>query len=353
MSVRPPSGGVTRYLPFSLLLRRPPTPDVNLNIPTDSDPQFAVPGYNPSHATPLPPADAAVGSFEYDLHHNYKLCWESWDAMRAWMKAKERDKSIEFLKKESPAHHSSITVWDTVTVYICVRQGSGGKSTYQQKHCWSRKISTKRTGCTCQLTVKTYPGTPEVLGFYKAEHSHATGAKNLKYTHLDAETRQEIEKLLWQGMEPKKVLDEITKNMYHESNLDDLRSKQADRRHFATRADVRRIEKMIEEETIQLASGDGTSVLEWVKKLREQGHFVFLKRSDEAPPSGSDLDPDSFVLIIQTKYQRECWENYGSHFASIDGTHNTTHYENMTLFMLLVRDNWGHGKNLCMSFECV
>ncbi|KAJ6632370.1 hypothetical protein B0H10DRAFT_2183124 [Mycena sp. CBHHK59/15] len=80
---------------------------------------------------------------------------------------------------------------------------------------------------------------------------------------LDAETRQEIEKLLRQGMEPKKVLDEITKNMYRESNLDDLRSKRADRRHFATRADVRRIEKMIEEETIRLASGDGASVLEW------------------------------------------------------------------------------------------
>ncbi|KAJ6580094.1 hypothetical protein DFH09DRAFT_1275796 [Mycena vulgaris] len=61
------------------------------------------------------------------------------------------------------------------------------------------------------------------------------------------------------------------------------------------------------------------------------GHFVFLKRSDEAPPEGSDIDPDTFFLIIQTKYQRECWEKYDSRFAGIDGTHNTIiHYENMT-----------------------
>ncbi|KAJ7464374.1 hypothetical protein FB451DRAFT_992177, partial [Mycena latifolia] len=140
------------------------------------------------------PADAAVGSFEYDLQRNYKLRWDSWEAMRAWMKAEQRDKSIEFLKKECPARHSGITTWETVTVYICARQGSGGKSAYQPKHARKRKISTKRTGCPCRLTVKTYPGTSEVLGFYKEEHSHATGDENLKYTRLDAETRQEIER---------------------------------------------------------------------------------------------------------------------------------------------------------------
>ncbi|KAJ7750696.1 hypothetical protein DFH07DRAFT_693742, partial [Mycena maculata] len=172
--------------------------------------------------------------------------------------------------------------------------------------------------CPCRLTVKTYPGTSEVLGFYRPLHSHPLGADNLKYMCLDTETHQEIEKLLWQGMDPKKVvchvfpqhllvlirvpsqLDQITKNMYHESKLKDL------------------------QETIRLASSDGESVLEWVQKLRDEGHFIFLKRSDEGPPPGSDLECDSFVLIIQTKYQRGCWEKYGSRFAGIDGTHNTT-----------------------------
>ncbi|KAJ6582642.1 hypothetical protein DFH09DRAFT_869560, partial [Mycena vulgaris] len=124
------------------------------------------------------------------------LCWASWDAMRAWMRAESRDQSIEFIKKEVPARHPSITAWDETHVYICARQGSGGKSAYQQRNNWTRKISSKRTGCPCRLTIKTYPGTCQVLGFYKAEHSHAMGDENLKYMRLDAETRQEIEKYL-------------------------------------------------------------------------------------------------------------------------------------------------------------
>jgi hypothetical protein len=69
-----------------------------------------------------------------------------------------------------------------------------------------------------------------------------------------------------------------------------------------TRADVRRIQKMIEEESIHLAAQDSPSVMEWVAKLREEGHFVSLKCSNESAPTGSQLDNDSFVLIIQTKY---------------------------------------------------
>ena len=109
------------------------------------------------------------------------------------------------------------------------------------------------------------------------------------------------------------------------------------------RADIRRIEKIIEEETIRLASQDGASVLEWVKTLRERGHFVELKTSSDEPPPNSGLEKGSFVLIIQTKYQAECWQKNAQQYAGIDATHNTTHYKNMSLFTLLVHDKWGHG----------
>lgn len=132
--------------------------------------------------------------------------------------------------------------------------------------------------------------------------------------------------------------------IYSEENYKNSRNSHARRREFATRADVRRIQKMIEEEMIRLASEDGASVLAWAERLKEQGHYVFLKRSDEAPPADSNLAQDSFVLIIQTQYQEECWRKWGSNFAGIDATHNTTHYENMSLFTVIVRDRWGHGK---------
>jgi hypothetical protein len=57
-------------------------------------------------------------------------------------------------------------------------------------------------------------------------------------------------------------LSEIRGKMtYMESNLDDLKVKLADRNEFATCADVYRIQKAIEQETICLASQDGASVI--------------------------------------------------------------------------------------------
>lgn len=94
---------------------------------------------------------------------------------------------------------------------------------------------------------------------------------------------------------------------------------------------------------MRLAPKDGESVLKWVDILRNRGFFVSLKPSTSPPPAGSGLAPDAFVLIIQTKYQKECWNMHGGCFAAIDATHNTTHYQNMSLFTLLVRDKWGHG----------
>lgn len=100
---------------------------------------------------------------------------------------------------------------------------------------------------------------------------------------------------------------------------------------------------MIEQETVRLSPNDGSSVLKWVHILKERGDFVRMKTSVDQPPEGSNLERDSFVLIIQTQYQRECWQKHGARFAGIDATHNTTHYQGMSLFTLLVRDKWGHG----------
>lgn len=130
--------------------------------------------------------------------------------------------------------------------------------------------------------------------------------------------------------------------MFTENNVEGL-SQGVKHKHFCTCTDIRHVEKMIEEETIRLAPSDGSLVLKWVEVLRECDCFVKLKASNNAPPQGSGLEPDVFVLIIQTKYQRKYWREHGKHFAGIDATHNTTHYKNMSLFTLLVCNAWGHG----------
>lgn len=74
------------------------------------------------------------------------------------------------------------------------------------------------------------------------------------------------------------------------------------------------------------------------------GAILGFKSSEDPVPKGSDLARDTFALIIQTEYQREVFKKYGHAFAGLDATHNTTYYENTSLFTVIVRDKWGHGK---------
>ena len=88
---------------------------------------------------------------------------------------------------------------------------------------------------------------------------------------------------------------------------------------------------------------DGASIILWAAQLREEKSLLAFKMSCDPPPTGSALAPDVFVLIVQTPYQKEAFQKLGNSFMGFDATHNTTHYENVSLFTLIVCDNWGHG----------
>ena len=49
------------------------------------------------------------------------------------------------------------------------------------------------------------------------------------------------------------------------------------------------------------------------------------------------------MLGIQTDGQHEMLQRFGHRLMAMDATHNTTHYENISLFTVLVHDTHGHG----------
>ncbi len=109
---------------------------------------------------------------------------------------------------------------------------------------------------------------------------------------------------------------------------------------------MRRIEKAIEAETVRLNRDDGKSVFLWVDRLRASDSLLGFKSRVCSAPLGSKLANDAFVLMIQSPSQRELFHRYGNNgVIFIDGTHNTTMYQNMILTTILVRDHWGHGKS--------
>ena len=122
-----------------------------------------------------------------------------------------------------------------------------------------------------------------------------------------------------------------------------------DRDYHMTMCDISHLCWIVENEEICLDNNDVISVRLWVTKLQQCGARAVLKDKTNPPPPESRLSQDSFVLCIQTEFQRDCFCMLGSNFLSIDATHNTTQYTGVQLFTLIVRDLWGHGA-LCGTF---
>src|ERR1700744_6240369 len=117
------------------------------------------------------------GSIAYDCGKGgMTLEWANEEEFRAWLAAKESVKSIELIV--SQIEYSNGPDWRERRMLRCSREYSGGKSNYQKKTQWERKIPSKKSGCQCQLTVKLYPQMEIILGRHNNVHDHALGDDN-------------------------------------------------------------------------------------------------------------------------------------------------------------------------------
>lgn len=107
--------------------------------------------------------------------------------------------------------------------------------------------------------------------------------------------------------------------------------------------DINRLRRIVENEEIRLDENDAISIKVWATRLQQDGAGVILKDKVDAPPPGSGLSPETFIMCIQTKFQMDQFRLIGKNFISIDATHNTTQYAGLQLFTLVARDDWGHG----------
>jgi hypothetical protein len=150
--------------------------------------------------------DQSRGGFLFDLNHGYTLRWKSWEQFNVWFVEEKRSKCIDFVRKNCRKGTLGVG-WLERHEFVCSRQGSGSRSKYvPQKQYKDRLIPSKRTGCPCRLTVKTYPDTLEVLGMYNDDHAHHIGEENIKFTRLSAEVRKQIWELLELGVETDRIV---------------------------------------------------------------------------------------------------------------------------------------------------
>ena len=95
---------------------------------------------------------------------------------------------------------------------------------------------------------------------------------------------------------------------------------------------------------IRLHPEDAISIRLWMDRLRDNGALTFYKDKIDRPPPGSALQPDAYVLCIQTKIQLDTFQRIGHGFIGIDVTHNTTQYDQLLLFTIIAWDHLGRGE---------
>ena len=126
------------------------------------------------------------------------------DAFLVWLAAEESAKFIELVV--SQIEYSNSPEWRERRVLRCSREFTGGTSDYQNKHQWERKISSKKTGCQCSLTIKRYPQTDVILGKYQDEHDHPLGDDNLRFLRLSGKIRNLVMDMVYIGIDSKAVV---------------------------------------------------------------------------------------------------------------------------------------------------
>lgn len=147
----------------------------------------------------------ARGGFEYDrATGKFELQWGSLAEFDIWREDQERTYSIELrLAETKPA--GTFFLWKRT--YKCARNGSPDDWGYQKKFPDRiQKLPSKRIGCSCQLSVKAYPGTTVLLGHYIQAHNHPTNLGNIVFTRVTQKAKGRVRELLEFGVEPKKVV---------------------------------------------------------------------------------------------------------------------------------------------------
>ena len=95
---------------------------------------------------------------------------------------------------------------------------------------------------------------------------------------------------------------------------------------------------------------DSISVEMFVAELRKEPYdpILLYKRQGHTDPRHPTLSAESFVLALQTEYQREVYQQHVGKVMCVDATHGTNQY-GFKLVTVMIADHYGQG-NVMLYF---
>jgi len=116
------------------------------------------------------------------------------------------------------------------------------------------------------------------------------------------------------------------------------------RKHMASKRDILNIKHNILDQSVIQHSDDATSVQLAVTALQQEDYdpILYFKPQHIDGMDYPQLSQDTFVLILQTEFQKQMYSQFCSKIVCIDSTHETNSYK-FKLITLLVSDDFGAG----------
>jgi len=116
------------------------------------------------------------------------------------------------------------------------------------------------------------------------------------------------------------------------------------RKHLVSRTDILNIKRKVVDNSVIRHSDDATSVQLAVNALQEEEYnpILYFKPQHIDDHDHPQLSTDTFILILQTEFQRKMYSQFCSKIVCIDSTHGTNSYK-FKLITLLVSDDFAAG----------
>ena len=125
---------------------------------------------------------------------------------------------------------------------------------------------------------------------------------------------------------------------------------EAKRKHFITKQDVANVRVKIKDLTVIRNQEDAISVDLFVRELQQEPYdpILLYKCQHEIDPAYPTLPRESFLLALQTEFQKQLYKDHASKVLCIDATHGTNAYK-FKLITVMVADEYGQGSYMYLS----
>ena len=130
---------------------------------------------------------------------------------------------------------------------------------------------------------------------------------------------------------------------------------EAKRKHFITKQDVANVRVKIKDLTVIRNQEDATSVDLFVRELQQEPYdpILLYKRQQEIDPEYPTLPRESFLLELQTEFQKHLYQEHASNVLCFDYTHDTNAYK-FKLITVMIADEYGQGLYMfSVQIQCI